>query len=170
MKATTFILAVCLFGFAEICFGQQDSAWGRWNWLVGEWVGEGSGATGQGTGWFSLMPDLNGKILVRKNHSEYPATADKPGIIHDDLMVVSLDNAGHPDKAVYFDNEGHTINYSVAYAGPAIVLTSGKSPQAPYFRLTYVPLDSVTVNVRFEMSRDGEKYSTYTEGRCKKKR
>ena len=135
---------------------------------MGNWEGEGSGQPGQGGGTFSFKPDLDQKILIRKSHSEYPATANKPQIIHDDLMVVYLDNSGNPWKAIYFDNEGHTINYSITYAEKSIALTSDKTPNTPVFRLTYSLLDDATVNTKFEMSRDGEKFMTYIEGKSKR--
>ena len=162
------ILTVTLFGLLTACFGQQNSTWDKWNWLIGEWSGEGSGQPGQGGGTFSFKPDLDKNILVRKSHSEYPATADKPKVIHDDLMIVYLDFAGSPSKAIYFDNEGHTINYSIDYADGSVVLTSEKIQNVPVFRLIYTLLDKETVNTKFEMSQDGEKFMTYIEGKSKK--
>jgi hypothetical protein len=170
MRTIVVILAIYLLSFVSISFGQQDTTWNRWNWLVGDWVGEGSGAPGQGTGWFSFLPDLHGKILVRKSHSEYPATKDKPEIIHDDMMIIYLDIANQPAKAIYFDNEGHIIDYTITFSEKAIVFTSNKTQSAPIFRLTYVPLDKETVDVKFEMSRDGENFVTYTEGKCRRKK
>ena len=170
MKKIAVTFAVYLLSFVSISFGQQDTTWNKWNWLDGDWVGEGSGSPGQGTGWFSFLPDLNGKIMLRKSHSEYPATMNKPEIIHDDLMVVYLDNANQPDKAIYFDNEGHTINYTITYSDTAIVFTSNKTRSALVFRLTYIQLDKKTVDVKFEMSQDGEKFVTYTEGKCRRKK
>ncbi len=147
-------------------FGQQESTWKGWSWLIGEWTGEGSGEPGQGSGSFSLLPDLDGKILIRKNHSEYPATAEKPKIVHDDLMIIYLDQAGQPTKAIYFDNEGHLINYEAAFSENTIVLTSSKLQEQPVFRLTYIPIDGQTVNIRFEISPDGRTFHLYTEGKC----
>ncbi|MFZ1080820.1 MAG: hypothetical protein WAO19_02720 [Candidatus Kryptoniota bacterium] len=170
MKKTVVTLAIYLLSFASISFGQQDTTWNRLNWLVGDWVGEGSGAPGQGAGWFSLLPDLNGKIMIRKSHSEYPATKDKPEIIHDDLMVVYFDNANQTDKAIYFDNEEHTINYTITCSDTAFVFTSNKAENGTVFRLTYIPLDKNTVDVKFEISRDSEKFLTYTEGKCRRKK
>ncbi|MDD8018824.1 MAG: hypothetical protein PHP42_10665 [Bacteroidota bacterium] len=164
---TLIFAAVC---FTSISFGQQDSTWKKWNWLIGDWAGEGSGVPGQGGGWFSLQPDLDGKILLRKNHSEYPATKDKPKIVHDDLMIVYFDYTGQPDKAIYFDNEGYTINYTITYAEKSIIFTSDKVQSSPLFRLTYVFLDKETIGIKFEMSRDGIKFTTYTEGRCIRKK
>ncbi len=149
--------------------GQQDTAWNKWNWLIGEWVGEGSGVPGQGGGWFSLVPDLNGKILMRKNHSEYPATKDKPQTVHDDLMVVYPGKTGAAEKAIYFDNEGHVISYTIDHLGTSIVFTSTKEGNVPIYRLTYIPIDKKNITVRFEMSPDGQKFHTYVEGKCKRK-
>jgi len=121
----------------SVAAGQQNSGWSNWTRLMGEWKGEGSGQPGQGSGTFSFTPDLDKKIVVRKSHSEYPATENKPLVIHDDLMVVYADFTGIPSKAIYFDNEGHTINYTITYANKAIVLISDKIPNVPVFRLTY---------------------------------
>jgi hypothetical protein len=170
MKTTIETLAIVLFGLASISFGRQDKTWEKWNWLVGDWVGEGSGTPGQGGGWFSLQPDLDGKILVRKSHSEYPATKDKPKIIHTDLMIIYLDSIGQPSKAIYFDNEGHIINYAITHSVKSISFTSNKVQNMPFFRLTYVSLGKGTIRVKFEMSQDGEKFLTYTEGTCTKKK
>ena len=150
------------------CFGQQSSSWIKWSWLIGQWKGEGNGQPGQGGGIFSFNPDLSDKILVRKSHSEYPATSNKPAIVHDDLLIVYLDFSGNPSKAIYFDNEGHTINYSVSYAEKTIVLLSDKIQNIPIFRLTYTLLDSESIDTKFEMSQDGEKFVTYIEGKSKK--
>jgi len=162
------LITIVLTGLITNCFGQADSNWDKWNWLMGEWIGEGNGQPGQGGGTFSFKLDLDQRILVRKSHSEYPATASKPEIIHDDLMVVYPDYSGNPGKAIYFDNEGHTINYSITYSDHSIVFTSDKIPNTPIFRLSYLLLDNATVNTKFEMSQDGEKFFTYIEGKSKK--
>lgn len=160
-----FFLLITLFSLISTSFAQQNSKWSNWSWLIGEWKGEGSGQPGQGGGTFSFMPDLNDQILVRKSHSEYPASGNRPAIIHDDLMIVSLDGTGNPSKAIYFDNEGHTINYTITYAPNSVVLQSDKISNVPVFRLTYSLLDNQMVNTKFEMSQDGEKFMTYIEGK-----
>jgi hypothetical protein len=93
---------------------------------------------------------------------------NKPAIIHDDLMIVYLDINGSPSKAIYFDNEGHIINYQITYSDKSIVLTSDKILNVPIFRLTYSLLDIDTVNTKFEMSQDGVRFTTYIEGKSKK--
>jgi len=52
-------------------------------------------STRPGNRFFSF--DLDRNILVRQSHSEYPATPDNPGTIHDDLMIVYPDYTGEPD-------------------------------------------------------------------------
>ena len=151
-----------------VCSGQQSAGLDKWSWLMGEWKGEGSGQPGQGGGVFSFKYDLDKKVIVRKSHSEYPATEAKPKIIHDDLMIIYPDAAGNESKAIYFDNEGHTINYSILCSDKTIVLTSDKAPNVPVFRLTYDLLDEKTINTKFELSQDGEKFMTYIEGKSKK--
>jgi hypothetical protein len=162
------LLSILLLAFTISINAQQTQAWGNWTWLMGEWKGEGNGEPGKGSGTFSFTPDLDKKVLVRKAHSEYPATDTKRKVVHDDLMVVYLDYSGNPSKAIYFDNEGHTINYSISYSDKAIVLLSEKMPHVPVFRLTYSLLDNDIVNTKFEMSMDGEKFTTYVEGKSKK--
>jgi hypothetical protein len=162
------MLTMFLFGIFTVSYSQQNSTWSKWSWLTGEWVGEGGGQPGQGGGTFSFKTDLDGKILVRKSHAEYPASANKPKIVHDDLMIVYAENNGDPSKAVYFDNEGHIIHYSITYSERSIVFLSEKIPHVPVFRLTYSLLDNGGVNTAFEMSQDGEKFMMYVEGKSKK--
>jgi hypothetical protein len=163
-----YCLTIGLLTMIITCFGQQSAPWIKWSWLIGEWKGEGSGQPGKGDGKFSFKTSLNDKILVRSSHSEYPATSDKPANVHDDLLIVYLDYSGNPSKAIYFDNEGHTINYSISYTDKTIVLLSEKTPNIPVFRLTYTSLDADTIDTNFEISRDGEKFTTYIEGKSKK--
>jgi hypothetical protein len=165
-----FLLTIALSGFLSFCFGQQYDNWDEWNWLIGKWKGEGSGQPGAGGGTFSFFFDLDSNIIIRKSHSEYPATENKPETIHDDLMIVYPDISGSPIKAIYFDNEGHTINYTISYMEQSIVLTSERIPDSPVFRLTYTSLDKKTVHTRFEISQDGEKFMTYIEGKSKKRK
>ncbi len=135
MKIRLALIATFL-AWAMICYGQQNTQWDRWSWLMGEWKGEGGGQPGQGGGTFSFSFDLDKNIIVRKSHSEYPATDTKPKIIHDNLMIIYFDASEGSTKVIYFDNEGHTINYSVTYADKLITLTSLKAPNVPIFRQT----------------------------------
>ncbi len=165
---TGLMMVLALFGVLNSSFAQQSTPWDKWEWLLGEWVGEGSGQPGEGGGTFVFAFDLDKKVIVRKSHSEYPASESKPAVIHNDLMIAYLDFKGHPSKAIYFDNEGHIINYTITYADKSIVFMSDKIQNVPIFRLTYTLLENGTINTKFEMSQDGEKFTVYIEGISKK--
>jgi len=162
------LMTIMLSGLLATCFAQQNKTWNKWQWLLGSWQGNGSGEPGKGGGTFSFALDLNEKVLIRKSHAEYTASENKPAITHDDLMIIYPDYSGNPAKAIYFDNEGHIINYSIMYDDKSIVFTSGRIPDVPVFRLTYSLLENETINTKFEISQDGDKFTTYIEGISKK--
>jgi hypothetical protein len=58
------ILFITLLSINSATYGQQSSNWDKWNWLIGTWIGEGSGNPGQGGGKFSFSLDLDKKILI----------------------------------------------------------------------------------------------------------
>lgn len=145
--------------------GQTADRWENWRFLIGTWVGEGNGQPGQGSGSFTFAFELDKNILVRKNHTEFPASNGRPAFAHDDLMIMYNGGNGIPLKAIYFDNENHVIHYTVAFSEKSIILTSEKMGDGPVFRLTYIPLDNHSINVKFEISNDGLNFSTYLEGK-----
>jgi hypothetical protein len=166
------LLFVIMFsGMFALCQGQantQNSKWEKWNWILGAWKGDGSGTPGQGEGTFAFSFDLNGAVLVRRGHTDFPATQNKPVATHEDLMVVYLDPSSAQAKAVYFDNEGHVINYAMSWLDNSIVFTSEKVGNMPAFRLTYTPLDKDTMDTAFDMSQDGKTFVTYIEGKSRR--
>ena len=124
--------------------------------LAGAWdAGANTGARGTGTGSTTFERSLQGRVLVRTNHAEYPAAGDRPATTHDDLMVIYA-AAGGALEADYYDNEGHKIHYAITVpaAGRAVFL--GDVPAAgPRFRLTYVKRDDKIVDGQFEMAAPG---------------
>jgi len=142
--------------------------WGPWQFLVGEWEGDGGGKPGQGSGAFSFRFELEGKVLVRRNRSDYPASEGRPAVHHEDLMVIYAAAGGKSTRAIYFDNEGHVINYTAEFSPGQNILTfsSDPSPSAPAFRLTYTKAGKDRVTIRFEIAPPGkpEALSTYLEG------
>lgn len=153
MKSSKILVAAILLFSGQLVFGQQASnQWEKWNHLIGEWVGEGTGQPGQNEGKFSFQPDLDGKILVRKNHTVFPATSTSQQKVHDDLLIVYPGESGAPKEAIYFDNEGNVINYKVSITDNSVVFTSNISANSPRFRLSYVTIDPKTVNITFEMA------------------
>ena len=142
--------------------------WGPWVYLMGQWEGEGGGQSGQGTGEFAFYFDLDGEVLVRKNRADYPATKDRPAFSHEDLMVIySEPNGAGTRRAIYFDNEGHVIEYAVEFSAERATFTfvSEAVASAPRYRLTYKKEETDRVAVKFEIAPPGKPdvFSTYIE-------
>ncbi len=140
---------------------------GPLEFLSGNWVAEGGGRPGQGTGGFSFTPDLQGAVLIRKSYAEYPAAKDKPAYRHDDLMVIYKEPAANRLRAIFFDNEGHAIYYSIRADDSAnsIEFLSELQPSAPRYRLTYYKAGADVLKLRFEIAPAGkpESFRTYIE-------
>jgi hypothetical protein len=169
MKSPKILSTIIFLIFSQLLLGQKsENQWEKWNHLIGEWAGEGGGQPGQNEGRFSFQTDLNGKILVRKNHTVFPATTNSPATVHDDLMIVYPAGQGTQQEAIYFDNEGNTIKYKVSFIDNNVILTSDTSPNAPRFRLTYVTIDSKTVNIIFEIAppQSPQTFKTYLSGKA----
>lgn len=145
--------------------GAEQSSLG---FLIGSWLGTGSGTPGQGEGSFSFTPDLQNNVLVRRSHSEYPSTDDKPATVHDDLLIVYANES----KAIYFDNEGHVINYQVSYDSDSkrVTFQSVDPPPSPGFRLTYEQTAADKLRVTFEISPTGKAsdFQTYLSGEAER--
>jgi hypothetical protein len=169
MKSLKIISLFFLLTICQLVIGQQSiTGWEKWKHLIGEWTGEGSGQPGQNQGTFSFQTDLDGKILVRKNHTVFPSTADSPSKVHNDLLIVYRVAQGDPQEAIYFDNEGNTIKYKVSFAENSVVLTSDATPNVPVFRFTYVTIDSKTVNITFEIAppQNPKEFKMYLSGKA----
>jgi len=148
--------------------------WAPFNWLVGDWVGEGAAADrGQGTGGFSFALDLQKNILVRKNWADYPATNDRTAFRHDDLMIAYQESAKDPVQAIFFDSERHVIRYvaSVSTDGNTIQFTSEAQPTSPRYRLTYSKNGDNALTLKFEIAPPGkpDAFTTYIEAKAHRK-
>lgn len=140
-----------------------------WRAVIGEWEGQGSGKPGEGgIGRFSLAYDLQGQVLVRRSHAEYPAQGSRPAVVHDDLMVIYQVPGESGNRAVYFDNEGHLIQYRAEWSaeGKTLTFLSDPTPGAPRFRLVYGISGSDELTVTFDIAPPGQsQFSTYVAGK-----
>ncbi len=144
--------------------------WNPWQFLSGEWIGEGGGQPGQGGGSMIFEFDLQGQVLLRRNHMDFLPTPERPAFAHDDLTVIYPESSGRL-HAIYFDNEGHVIHYAVTSTDDTIVLVSDPEPSAPRFRTTYLKGENGTVITRFEIAPPGDPdgFAIYVEGTAKRK-
>jgi hypothetical protein len=141
--------------------------WEPWKFLLGEWEGDNTGDPGQGTGSFIFSFDLDENVLVRRSHTVFPATPERDGYTHDDLIIIYTEYTGEK-RAIYFDNEQHVIHYAtrVAPDGRTITLESDPIPSLPQFRFSYLKTGRDSVLARFEMTPPGKPgaFFTYLEG------
>src|SRR5689334_13336902 len=158
-----FLLLVALFVLTVAA--AED--WGPVQFLVGSWTGDGSGQPGQGTGKFSFMPDLQGKVLLRRSFADYPAAQGRQASRHDDLMVVYRDESGRW-RGMYFDSEGHVISYTLNTSGAGVVFSSDGAAADTRYRLTYIPDGSTRVRLRFEIAPPGKGFATYLEAAARR--
>jgi hypothetical protein len=146
--------------------------WDAWQYLIGEWIGEGGGQPGQGGSVMTFEFDLQRQVLLRRNHMDFIATKDRPAFAHDDLTVIHPDEGGTM-RGTYYDNEGHIIQYTVSpiVNQDTIIFISDPLPAAPRFRNTYLKGKNGTVLTRFEIAPPGnpEGFAVYVEGVVKKK-
>lgn len=148
-----------------------DDPWAPYRWLLGEWVGEGSGGPGQGSGGFTFTLELQEKVIVRKNHADYAAQGGRPAFRHDDLMVIARPEEGTA-KASYWDSEGHAIRYHVSPSPDGTVtFLSDAAERGPRYRLTYTRGEGGTVAIKFEIAPPGKPdgFKTYIEARARRK-
>ena len=166
-----------LFLLSAPLWSQPAAAPDRWKdlrFLVGEWSGEGGGGSpGQGAGAYSFLPELGGKVLVRRNVADYPASNGNPAVHHEDLMTIYLEGDGKALEAIYFDNEGHVIHYIIE-ANPASKVArfvSPPQPGQPRYRLTYRETAKDLVAGQFEVAPPGkpESFVKYMEWTARRK-
>jgi hypothetical protein len=168
------ILLIIIGLFFSQATAQQQSLepyWSAFQFLLGEWTGEGSGNPGQGNGNFTFSLDLQDHVLIRRNHSDYPATKAHVAFSHNDLMVI-YQEMGQPVRAIYFDNEDHYIQYKtkISANGKSIAFISDSLPAKPRFQLTYTSLSNDSLLITFEIAPSDKPndFSEYLEGRAHK--
>jgi hypothetical protein len=138
-----------ILGILVVLAGSILAATGSWpadapgmsalKFLEGKWVGEGSSEAGRGRGYATFEKDLQSKVIVRRNHADYPASHDRAAYQHDDLMVIYMDPSSKGVRAFYTDNEGHVIQYTVGVSadGNTVTFLADREPAAAQYRLTY---------------------------------
>ena len=170
--SATLTLLFVIFTFTTASAQTEPKAdpWSSWRFLLGEWVSspDGSGSTGGVT----FSADLQDKILMCRNHAEYPATEKTPAINYQNLGVI-YHEGDKPVQASFFDNEGHVIRYVASFskAEDTLMLTSEVVPNAPRFRLSYIKLGGDSLKVDFGIAAPGQpdSFMPYRTGVIRKK-
>jgi hypothetical protein len=153
---------------------KAQEPWLRLEFLLGEWQGLGSGAPGEGEGGCTFAFGLDRKILVRKNWAKYPPKGgETAGVSHEDLMIVYPAPGENAFRAIYFDNEGHTIEYtSVTFpaSGEGAIFETSAAAPGPRFRLVYQARPDGMLDNFFLIAAPGGEFKPYVTGQLKKVR
>ena len=123
-------------------------------------------------GAYTFQAELNGHVMARHSIAD-AARCKGPADFnceHGDLLYIYADAPGQPLHAIYFDNEGHVIHYSVSAPTPtsAEFLSDPKQP-GPQFRLFYELKGAVMVG-KFQIRMPGQAdWKSYLEWSGSKK-
>jgi hypothetical protein len=134
------------------------------HFLFGTWEAKGNGPGGVvSSGSYTFAPDLMNNILVRRATTsgacKGPVTFDCD---HSDALTIYPESGAL--HAIYFDNEGHVLHYTITTPTPttAVFLTDPAQP-GPQFRLTY-SLTGATMQGKFQMHMPNQPdWNTYLE-------
>jgi len=146
--------------------------WARLNFLVGEWQGVTSGEPGEAVGGTSFAFSLDKKILVRKNWAKFrPKPGEKSGISHEDLLIIYPGADAASFRAIYFDNEGHVIQYAVTFPERpnAAVFETERGEPGPRFRMTYALNADGVLDNAFWIAPPGGELKVHVRGSLKRK-
>jgi hypothetical protein len=141
----------------------SEDRWAAWRFLLGEWVGVGGGTPGEAeSGGTRFSLELAEQVLVRRNWARYGDTKDRTAFSHEDLIYVHP----HGDAwlAVYFDSEGHVINYRATAAESHAIFESDADERGVRYRLRYLARGS-GLELSFEIAPKGGAFAEYVSAR-----
>jgi hypothetical protein len=168
------LVLLTLVSFASLHAQQPrpSSDWKAFDFLLGEWKWTGGGQPGQGGGVSTFRPDLEGTVLVRKTHLDYPATKERAAFAHDDLLYIYHEPADNSLRAIFFDGGGHVIRYRVTLApdGNSVEFLSEAAPAGTTCRMSYVRTGPDSVIEKFEIAPAGKPadFATYVQFNAKR--
>jgi hypothetical protein len=147
------LVAVALFVSGTATAQDQDS-WTPLRFLIGDW--DAVPKPGEASGRFEFRFDLQNSVVVRRNHADYPAIDGRAAYNHDDLMIIYHEGSPSVLRAMYFDNEGHVIRYTVQTGDARIAFLSDIAPNQPRYRLSYAKMVDGRLSGRFEIAPPGQ--------------
>jgi len=169
-----YIFIFALFFVNENLLAQNEDPWSPFYFLLGNWSGLGSGQPGETSKSFtSFTYELDKKIIIRKSRSEFaPKSGEQTGMVHEDLLIIYRLPGSQQFKAIYFDNEGHAINYTVTTLSVAqqVIFVSDSTGQGPRFQLVYESMNEDRIVVDFLIAPPSGEFKSYIKGIIERKK
>lgn len=121
------------------------------------------------SGTYSFRAELNRHIIARHTIRADCKGPEDFNCQHGDLLYIYADASDQPLRAIYFDNEGHVIHYSVSTpTSTTAEFISDRVASGPQFRLIY-ELQGGVMNGKFQIrmpeSREWKSYLEWTGSR-----
>lgn len=115
-------------------------------------------------GSYTFRSELNGHIVARHTAAAGCKGPDDFNCQHGDLLYMYTDGPSQPLRAIYFDNEGHVIHYTVTTpTSNAAEFLSDPAGMGPQFRLIY-KLNNNVMSGKFQIRMPGEQdWKSYLE-------
>jgi len=144
------------------------NSWNQLQFLIGSWSSPVSGQPGEGvSGLTTFSYDLDKKVIVRNSRAEFaPGPGESKGLVHEDLLVIYQQPGELQLRAIYFDNEGHIINYTLSFPAiqPGVVFESEASQTSPHARLVYKAADDDSLVTEFFVAAPGGELLSHVKG------
>ena len=149
--------------------------WTNLKFLIGSWRGIGSGQAGSSNVERSYQLILNEKFLEVRNKSTYPPQSQNPqGEVHEDLGLISYDEARKAFVFRQFHIEGFVNQYVMDYLAPdgkTIVFTSESIENIPAgwrARESYLVVNPDEFTETFELAAPGKEFKLYVKSLFKR--
>ena len=153
------ILATLALLASLLTFSHEASAadpWAPVQFLVGTWHGDGKAENAIGKGTTTFTWEVGHQVLVRRDRTEFAATAKESASTYEALMVIYQNPSSGQIEANYFDSGKHVIHYKLAATDkPDSAQFVSDAPGGPVFRLSYVLGASMDLTVTFEIKPPG---------------
>ncbi len=147
--------------------------WAPFQFLIGSWASPVSGQPGEGVSGSTIFSyDLDQKVIIRRSRAEFaPEPGQKEGNVHEDLLVIYRQPGEVQFRAIYFDNEGHIIHYTVSSPArqPAVVFDSEANEKSPRARLVYEADQDGNLSVEFFVAAPGGELMSHVKGTVERK-
>ncbi len=144
------------------------SDWDKLQFLMGSWSSPVSGQPGEGvTGASTFSYQLDRKIVVRSSRAEFaPEPGQQEGLVHEDLLIIYQQPGEQHLRAMYFDNEGHIIHYTLAFPAKShtVVFESEATATSPRARLVYDEFADGKLTTEFFVAVPGGELVSHVKG------